>query len=102
MIERLHRHVHSQLSKYITSIRQRQVFLSLENGFSFKNSFKCLKKLNGYLRLLAIFIKNYLGFFSVHLFVPLVNDITHHKIHGAIGSVTAVALVSSDQWSLIG
>lgn len=34
MIERLHRHVHSQLSKYITSIRQRQVFLSLENGFS--------------------------------------------------------------------
>ncbi len=57
MIERLHRHVHSQLSKYITSIRQRQVFLSLENGFSFKNSFKCLKKLNGYLMLLAIFIK---------------------------------------------
>lgn len=44
MIERLHRHVHSQLSKYITSIRQRQVFLSLENGFSFKNSLKCLKK----------------------------------------------------------
>ena len=34
MIERLHRHVHSQLSKYITSIRQRQAFLSLENGFS--------------------------------------------------------------------
>ena len=34
MIERLHRHVHSQLSKYITSIRQRQAFLSPENGFS--------------------------------------------------------------------
>ncbi len=34
MIERLHRHVHSQLSKYITSVRQRQAFLSLENGFS--------------------------------------------------------------------
>lgn len=63
MIERLHRHVHSQLYKYITSIRQRQAFLSLENGFSFKNSFKSLKELNGYKRLLAIFIKNYLRFF---------------------------------------
>ncbi len=48
MIERLHRHVHSQLSKYITSIRQRQVFLSLENGFSLKISFKCLQELNGF------------------------------------------------------
>ena len=63
MIERLHRHVHSQLYKYITSIRQRQAFLSLENGFSFKNSFKSLEELSGYKRLLAIFIKNYLRFF---------------------------------------
>ena len=55
MIERLHRHVHSQLSKYITSIRQRQAFLSLENGFSFKKfssvfkRIKWLQKALGYL-----------------------------------------------------
>ena len=39
MFERLHRHVHSQLSKYITSIRQRQVFLRFESEFSLKNLF---------------------------------------------------------------
>ena len=39
MIERLHRHVHSQLYKYNTSIRQRQVFLRFESEFSLKNLF---------------------------------------------------------------
>ena len=57
MIERLHRHVHSQLSKYITSIRQRQVFCPLKTDFLLKILLSVLKKLNGYLRLLAIFIK---------------------------------------------
>lgn len=31
------------------------------------------------------------------LFVPLVNDVNHHKIHGAIESVLAVVLVNSDR-----
>lgn len=36
MFERLHRHVHSQLYKYNTSIRQRQVFLPLKANFFYK------------------------------------------------------------------
>lgn len=39
MFERLHRHVHSQLYKYNTSIQQWQVFLPLKTDFHRKNPF---------------------------------------------------------------